>query len=291
MFQGSIVALVTPMLPTGEVDWSALEALIDWHIQSGTHGIVSVGTTGESVTLTTMEQARVIEVTVEHTNGRIPVIAGSGTNSTRHAIELTRNAKLAGATASLSVTPYYNKPPQDGLYRHYCEIAEAVDLPIVLYNVPSRTARDMTAETVIRLAEIERIVGIKEACGDPKRVLEIREGVPNDFLILSGEDAQTLEMLHYGAVGTISVTANVVPHVMSQFCEQYLTGNTAKAAELDEILQPLHQVLFIDTNPIPVKWALHNMGRIQGGVRLPLIELAPEHQAQVLEQLTKVKEL
>ena len=291
MFHGSIVALVTPMLADGAVDWQSLKSLIDWHAESGTHGIVVVGTTGESVTLSIAEQTKLIETAVQQADGRLPVIAGTGTNSTQRAIELTRNAQRAGADASLSVTPYYNKPPQEGLYRHYCEIAAAVDLPMLLYNVPSRTARDMTAETVAMLASIERIVGIKEASGDPQRVLEIRERVPHDFIVLSGEDGQTLDMLHYGAVGTISVTANVVPNMMSQFCEQYLSGNTERAKELDELLQPLHQVLFIDTNPIPVKWALQHLGRIQKGIRLPLITLSQPHQERVTEQLSRINVL
>ena len=262
MLKGSFVALVTPMTSSGEVDWDALERLVQWHLDSGTHGIVPVGTTGESATLTPPEHKRVIEVTVEHVNGQIPVIAGTGANAPAEAIELTEAAKKSGADACLSVTPYYNKPTQEGLYRHYCAIAEAVDIPMVLYNVPPRTACDMQPETVARLASIQQIIGIKEACGDAERVGAIRALVDDDFIVLSGEDAQTLRMMELGAGGTISVSANVVPELMSTFCDSYLNGDHAGAGELDQRLQPIHDILFVETSPTPTKWALQQMGRI-----------------------------
>ena len=288
MLKGSFVALVTPMTSSGEVDWDALEGLIQWHLDSGTHGIVPVGTTGESATLTPLEHKRVIEVTVEHVNGKIPVIAGTGANATAEAIELTEAAKKSGADACLSVTPYYNKPTQEGLYRHYCAIAEAVDIPMVLYNVPPRTACDMQPETIARLASIEQIVGIKEACGDAERVGAIRALVDDDFIVLSGEDAQTLRMMELGAVGTISVSANVVPELMSAFCNSYLNGDHAGAAELDQRLQPIHDVLFAETSPTPTKWALQQMGRIDEGIRLPLIPLSETHHDEVRQRLKTV---
>ena len=209
--RGSLVALVTPMTASGAIDWAALDGLVDWHLESGTHGIVPVGTTGESATLSHAEHKQVIKAVVRRVKGRVPVVAGTGANATAEAIEFTRAAQGDGADYCLSVTPYYNKPTQEGLYRHYCAIAEAVDLPMVLYNVPPRTACDMQAETVARLSAVDSIVGIKEACGDPSRVAEIKALVPDDFVLLSGEDAQTLTMAGYGAVGAISVTANVLP--------------------------------------------------------------------------------
>lgn len=291
LLKGSIVALVTPMAEDGVVDWKSLDALVDWHLEEGTHGIVPVGTTGESATLTVTEQAAVIAAVVNRVDGRVPVIAGTGANSTQQALALTHAGRAAGADACLIVTPYYNKPPQEGLFRHYSTIADQVDTPIVLYNVPSRTACDLLAPTVGRLAQHERIIGIKEACGTPERVLEIKERVDEKFVVLSGEDTQTLTMMQYGAVGTISVTANVVPNLMSKFCQSYLSGNSTEANELDQLLQPLHDVLFLQTNPIPAKWALHTMNRIPPGVRLPLVALAKEHHASVRNQLLKIKAL
>ena len=288
LLQGSIVALVTPMQENGAVDWKSLDGLVDWHLQQGTHGMVPVGTTGESATLSATEQTAVVAAVVRRVDGRIPVIAGTGANSTQHTIALTQAGREAGADACLIVTPYYNKPPQEGLYRHYCTIADQVDTPIVLYNVPSRTACDLLASTVARLAQHERIVGIKEACGTPERVREIKGLVDDGFLILSGEDSQTLTMMQLGAVGTISVTANVVPNLMSKFCQSYLSGDQDLAIELDTKLQPLHEVLFLQTNPIPAKWALHSMDRIPSGLRLPLVELAEEHHDTLRAQLIKV---
>lgn len=286
--KGSLVALVTPMKSSGEVDDSALDALIDWHLESRTHGVVPVGTTGESATLNVREHLHVIEHTLRRVDGRVPVVAGTGANATAEAIDLTRDAKVVGADACLLVTPYYNKPTQEGLYRHYCAIAESVDIPMVLYNVPPRTACDMSAETVARLAPVPQIIGIKEACGDADRVKEIRELVPDDFIILSGEDAQTMTMFGYGAVGTISVTANVLPGMMSKFCESYLCGDVGKAEELDAKLQPIHEILFCETSPIPTKWALNQMGRIPEGIRLPLVPLSESHHVEMCERLRTV---
>lgn len=288
MIRGSLVALVTPMLESGAIDWRALDGLVDWHLECGTHGIVPVGTTGESATLNVSEHLKVIEATVERVNGKVPVVAGTGANATAEAIELTRHGKSAGVDACLVVTPYYNKPTQEGLYRHYSTITDAVDIPIVLYNVPPRTACDMSADTVARLAPNENIIGIKEACGDAKRVKEIRQLVSDNFILLSGEDAQTLAMMRDGAVGTISVTANVAPELMAQFCEQFLAGNVEQAEAIDAKLQPIHEILFVETSPTPSKWALNIMGRIGSGIRLPLIELSNEHRQEVRDRLNEV---
>ena len=278
---GSIVALVTPMHTSGEVDWEALNGLLDWHVESGTNAIVPMGTTGESATLDVEEHLEVVRHTVAKVNKRVPVIAGTGANSTSEALTLTRGSAEAGADACLMVTPYYNKPTQEGLYQHYRTVAEAVPIPIVLYNVPPRTACDMAPDTVARLAEIDSIVGIKEACGDAARVAEIRARCPEDFIILSGEDAQTLDMMKLGARGCISVTANVVPAAMSAFCAAYLTGEVERAEAFDATLQPLHEVLFVEVSPQPVKWILAEMGRIGAGIRLPLLPLSGPHRAEV----------
>lgn len=281
MLKGSIVALVTPMKRDGAVDFEALEALIEWHIEQGTQGIVPMGTTGESATLDTPEHIVVIRRTIEVVAGRVPVIAGTGSNSTAESIHQTQEAERLGADASLLVTPYYNRPTQEGLYRHYQAIAEVTELPLVLYNVPPRTACDMKPETVARLAALDGIVGIKEACGDPERVGAIRELVPDDFIVLSGEDAQTLRMLELGAVGTISVTANVLPGRMSEFCKAFLAGDVERARQIDATLQPLHRFLFVESSPTPTKWALYEMGRIEPGIRLPLIELSEQHRPEL----------
>lgn len=281
MLSGSIVALVTPMKRDGAVDFEALEALIEWHIEQGTHGIVPMGTTGESATLDTPEHLVVIRRTIEVVAGRIPVIAGTGSNSTAESIHQTQEAERLGADACLLVTPYYNRPTQEGLFRHYQAIAEVTEVPLVLYNVPPRTACDMKADTVARLAVLDGIIGIKEACGDPERVGAIRELVPDDFIILSGEDAQTLRMLELGAVGTISVTANVLPQQMSEFCTAFLNGDVERARQLDAALQPLHRFLFVESSPTPTKWALYEMGRIEPGIRLPLIELSEQHRPEL----------
>ena len=288
MFRGSIVALVTPMTAANEVDWAALDALLAWHLDQGTHGIVPMGTTGESATLDTDEHLEVIKRTISVVAGQVPVIAGTGSNATAEAIHQTREAQAFGADGCLLVTPYYNRPSQEGLYQHYKAVAEATDGPLVLYNVPPRTACDMQAETVGRLAELPSIVGIKEACGDAERVADIRALVSDEFLVLSGEDAQTLRMLELGAVGTISVTANVLPAMMAQFCDAYLSGDVAAARALDERLQPIHEILFAEPSPTPTKWALFEMGRIDRGIRLPLLELTPPTQEELRARLTAV---
>lgn len=288
MYSGSIVAIVTPMANDGSVDFGALDALIDWHIASGTHGVVPVGTTGESATLDVGEHLQVIERVVKRVAGRIPVIAGTGANSTREAIELTHAAKGAGADACLLVTPYYNKPPQEGLYQHYKAVAEAVAIPQILYNVPGRTACDLLPATIARLAPIPNIIGIKEASNDVSRVSQIRAGCGEDFVILSGEDAKTLDMMKLGAVGTISVTANVVPALMSQFCAAALKQDYRAAEALDARLQPLHAMLFVETSPIPTKWALLDMGKIGAGIRLPLVGFSSPRQSAMHELLVQV---
>lgn len=282
MFSGSIVALVTPMHPDGAVDFDSLRRLVDWHIQEGTDGIVAVGTTGESATLDVDEHIEVIRRVVQYAAGRVPVLAGTGANSTSEAIELTRAGKAAGAKACLMVTPYYNKPPQEGLYRHYRKVAESVEVPIVLYNVPGRTGCDMLPATVKRLSEVPNIVGLKEAVGDPGRVRELLNiRLPKEFALLSGDDATACESILAGFRGDISVTANVAPRLMHEMCAAARKGERQRAAEIDAKLQPLHKHLFADPNPIPVKWALQQMKRIEGGIRLPLVPLDPTHHETV----------
>lgn len=288
MLKGSLVALITPMHDDGSIDWAALERLINWHIDAGTDGIVPVGTTGESATLAVDEHLEVIAKTVQVVDGRVPVVAGTGANATAEAIHLTHQAAGAGADACLSVVPYYNRPTQEGLFRHFSAIADSTDLPVVLYNVPPRTACDMLAETVGRLAAHERIIGIKEACGDAERVAALKAVVPEDFIILSGEDAQTLRMMELGAVGTISVTANVLPKLMAEFCAAFLDGDTDRARALDAQLQPIHQILFVEASPQPTKWALYEMGMVQRGIRLPLIELSERHRAELTQRLRAI---
>lgn len=274
MIQGSLVALVTPMTPDGAVDEAALAALVEWHIAEGTDGIVAVGTTGESATLDEDEHCRVIRQVAEMVAGRIPVIAGTGANSTSEAIALTRCAKVGGADACLLVTPYYNKPTQEGLYLHHKAVAEAVDVPQILYNVPGRTACDMLPETVARLAEVPGIVGIKEATGDLSRIARIRELCGADFAIYSGDDATGCEAMLMGGNGVISVTANVAPGAMHAMCVAAMAGNREEAQRIDATLAGLHKQLFIEANPIPVKWALAEMGKTGGGIRLPLTWLS-----------------
>ncbi|MBC2655392.1 4-hydroxy-tetrahydrodipicolinate synthase [Pseudomonas sp. MSSRFD41] len=274
MIAGSMVALVTPMDAQGNLDWDSLSKLVDFHLQEGTNAIVAVGTTGESATLDVDEHIEVIRRVVDQVAGRIPVIAGTGANSTREAIELTTNAKIAGADACLLVTPYYNKPTQEGLYQHFRTIAEAVDIPQILYNVPGRTACDMQAETVIRLSTVKNIIGIKEATGDLERAKAILAGVRSDFLVYSGDDATAVELILLGGKGNISVTANVAPKAMSQMCAAAMAGDAAKARSIHETLMPLNKTLFIESNPIPVKWALHEMGLMPDGIRLPLTWLS-----------------
>ncbi|MFS1288272.1 4-hydroxy-tetrahydrodipicolinate synthase [Pseudomonas piscis] len=274
MIAGSMVALVTPMDAQGNLDWDSLSKLVDFHLQEGTNAIVAVGTTGESATLDVDEHIEVIRRVVDQVAGRFPVIAGTGANSTREAIELTTNAKIAGADACLLVTPYYNKPTQEGLYQHFRTIAEAVDIPQILYNVPGRTACDMQAETVIRLSTVKNIIGIKEATGDLERAKAILSGVRSDFLVYSGDDATAVELILLGGKGNISVTANVAPKAMSQMCAAAMAGDAAKARAIHETLMPLNKTLFIESNPIPVKWALHEMGLMPDGIRLPLTWLS-----------------
>ncbi len=286
MLKGSLVALITPMTDAGAVDWAAFEQLIQWHLEAGTHGIVPVGTTGESSTLSVAEHLEVVQRTVAVVAGRVPVVAGTGANATAEAIHLTQQVASSGADACLVVTPYYNKPTQEGLYRHYEAIASSSSVPLVLYNVPPRTACDMLPETVARLAAIDNIIAIKEACGDPERVSAIKQLVADDFIVLSGEDGQTLRMMQLGAVGTISVTANVLPEKMASFCQAFLDGDLESANSLDAELQPVHEVLFIESNPQPTKWALHEMGKIGRGIRLPLIELSEQHRPELIARLT-----
>ncbi|WP_421864050.1 4-hydroxy-tetrahydrodipicolinate synthase [Motiliproteus sp.] len=285
MIKGSLVALVTPMETSGEVDWEGLDKLIDLHINSGTHGIVAVGTTGESATLDCDEHCKVIKHVVDRVAGRIAVIAGTGANATTEAIELTRAAKEAGADACLLVTPYYNKPTQEGLYQHFKAIAEAVDVDQILYNVPGRTACDMLPETVLRLAEIPNIIGIKEATGDLDRAKQLAEQLPADFALYSGDDATALELILLGGHGDISVTANVAPAAMAQMCELALNGEAEQARAINRRIDHLHRDLFVEANPIPVKWALHEMGLIQEGIRLPLTPLSEKYRGFIRESL------
>jgi 4-hydroxy-tetrahydrodipicolinate synthase len=279
MLSGSLVAIVTPMLADGALDLPRLKALIEWHIAEGTDGIVIVGTTGESPTVDVAEHCRLIESAVEFAGGRIPVIAGTGGNSTREAIELTRFASNAGASYSLSVVPYYNKPTQEGLYRHFKAIAESADIPVILYNVPSRTVADLQNDTVIRLAALPNIVGIKEATSSVERVTDLMKRVRKGFLVYSGDDSTALSYVLLGAHGVISVTANVAPRLMHEMCVAARSGRAADAIAINNRLLGLHRNLFLESNPIPVKWALGRMGRIAEGIRLPLTPFtAPHHE-------------
>lgn len=288
MIKGSLVALVTPMDADGAIQWDALDRLVDWHIAEGTDGIVAVGTTGESATLDLDEHIAVIKRVVDRACGRIPVIAGTGANSTAEAIELTEKSAAIGADAALIVTLYYNKPPQEGLFRHYKAIAEAVDLPIIAYNVPGRTGVDMLPATVARLAQVPNIVGVKEAKGDMARVRELLAlGLDPTFALYSGDDATARESILLGFHGDISVTANVAPEAMHQMCAAALAGDSARAAELDAPLQALHRDLFVEPNPLPVKWALARMGRIGEGLRLPLVPLATSCESTVTAALAE----
>ncbi len=285
MFGGSMVALVTPMHEDGRVDYASLEGLVDMHIREGTDAIVAVGTTGESATLGFEMHGEFIHWVVRLVDGRIPVIAGTGANATDEALRLTRMAKGSGADACLLVTPYYNKPTQEGLYRHFKKIAEAVDIPQILYNVPGRTACDMLPETVQRLASVENIVGLKEAQGTLERARELVERVGDKIDVFSGEDGSAMESLLTGFKGVISVTANVAPRLMHDMCRAALAGEEAQARELDARLQPLHQALFLESNPIPAKWALYDRGLIQDGIRLPLTPMHPRYHDTVLEAM------
>lgn len=274
MIAGSMVALVTPMNAEGGLDWQALDKLVEFHLQEGTDAIVAVGTSGESATLDVQEHVEVIRRVVDKVNGRIPVIAGTGANCTREAIALTQNAKKVGADACLLVTPYYNKPTQEGLYQHFKKVAETVDIPQILYNVPGRTVCDMLPETVGRLSRIDNIFGIKEATGDIERGRQVIAACPEDFLVYSGDDATAYELMLIGGKGNISVTANVAPRLMKELCDLAMAGKAAEAKELNDRLMPLHDKLFIEANPIPVKWALQQMNLIDNGIRLPLTWLS-----------------
>lgn len=289
---GSIPALVTPMFEDGSVDWNGLKQLVEWHIEQGTHGIVAMGTTGEASTLSMEEHIRVIAEVVQIANKRIPVIAGTGANSTVEAVELTQEAQKIGADAALLVTPYYNKPTQEGLYQHYKKIAESVDIPQILYNVPGRTGVDMQNSTVIRLSHLDNIVGIKDATGDVHRGMQLMHGLnPAQMVVFSGDDATAWELILAGARGNISVTANVAPRVMSLMCEAALADNKAEAHRLNTQVAQLHDILFCESNPIPVKWALHEMGKIGTGIRLPLTPLAEQFRTPLREALKAAMQL
>jgi len=291
MFQGSIVALVTPMREDGSLDEECLQRLVEWHIEQGTDGIVAVGTTGECPTLDEDEHCWVIAKVVEFAAGRIPVIAGTGSNSTTEAINLTLRAKEVGADACLLVSPYYNKPTQEGLYLHHKLIAETVDIPQILYNVPGRTVCDLLPETAARLSKIQNIVGIKEATGDLGRVSQIKRLCGDDFAIYSGDDATARELILLGGHGVISVTANVVPTLMHEMCVAALNNKEAEAEQLDAKMAALHSDLFLEANPIPVKWAMAKLGRIPKGIRLPLTWLSEEHHEPVRQAMLKADAL
>jgi len=283
-----MVAIATPMQEDGSVDFNALDRLVDFHLENQTDVIIPAGTTGESATLDHEEHCQVIKRVVDRVNGRVPVIGGTGANSTWEAISLTRCAAEAGVDACLLVTPYYNKPTQEGLYQHYKKIAEEVDIPQILYNVPSRTACDMLPATVARLAELKNIVGVKEASGDMSRAIEIQKFCGPDFMVVSGEDGQAMESILAGGHGVISVTANVAPRLMHEMCAAALAGDREKAQALNEQLEDLHRDLFIESNPIPTKWALHEMGLIPAGIRLPLTPLDEQYHSVLRATLSKV---
>jgi 4-hydroxy-tetrahydrodipicolinate synthase len=287
MFRGSLVALVTPMTESGEIDHVAFGRLLDWHDRQGTDGIVVCGTTGESATVSATETAELLQIAVQRIGGRIPVIAGTGSNSTAEAVERTRAASELGVDAVLVVTPYYNRPPQEGLYRHFSLVADAASVPLILYNVPSRTACDLLPETVERLATHPQIIGIKEATGIVGRGAEILARCGDDFLLLSGDDATCRELILGGAQGVISVTANVAPRLMREMVGAALADDQVLAGELDDRLAGLHRELFVEANPIPAKWALKRLGLIAAGIRLPLTWLAEPHHGKVLEAMRR----
>jgi 4-hydroxy-tetrahydrodipicolinate synthase len=274
MITGSLVAIVSPMHEDGALDLDALRRLVDWHVAEGTQAIVVVGTTGESPTVDPQEHIELVRTAVQAARGRIPVVAGTGGNSTREAIDLTTHARKVGADATLQVVPYYNKPTQEGLYRHFVAVAEAVDLPMILYNVPGRTVADLGVDTTLRLAQVPGIVGLKDATGDLARAAQLLCRLPANFALYSGNDDSALALMLLGGRGVISVTANVAPRLMRQMCDAALSGELPKARELNARLMPLHTRLFIEPNPIPVKWVLQRMGKIAGGIRLPLVPLS-----------------
>ena len=287
MFKGSLVAIVTPMHEDGSLDLKSFRSLIDFHIEQGTDGIVVVGTTGESPTVDFKEHHLLISTAVEHAAGRIPIIAGTGANSTKEAIDLSTYAKDAGANASLSVVPYYNKPTQEGLFQHYKNIAEAVDIPQILYNVPGRTVADINNDTVLRLSQIPSIIGIKDATGDMGRGFDLLSRVPQDFAVYSGDDASSLALLLQGGHGTISVTANVAPKLMHEMCAAVFVGDLTIARNINAKLLRLHCDLFIEANPIPVKWAVAQLGLIETGLRLPLTQLSNQYHKLVKDAMRK----
>jgi len=282
---GSMVALITPMYENGDVDFDALEKLVNFHIEAGTRAIVSVGTTGESATLNHDEHIEVMKKTIEYSNGRIPIVAGTGANSTSEAIELTQAAKDINADACLLVTPYYNKPTQEGLYQHYKKIAESVEIDQILYNVPGRTGVDMSVDTVARLANITNIIGVKDATGDLNVAKSLIEKCPEGFILLSGDDGTAIDFILMGGHGGISVTANVVPEILSNSYDLAIRGNANKAKEIDIEISNLHSHLFIESNPIPVKWAMHKLGYCEKGIRLPLTILSPDSQKIIEKDL------
>lgn len=282
---GSFVALVTPFGEDGQIDEASLRRLVDWHAESGTSGIVPCGTTGESATLSHQEHELVIRIVIEQAAGRLGVLAGTGSNATWEAVEMTQAAERLGATATLQITPYYNKPTQEGLFRHFKTIAEATALPVVLYNVPSRTAVNLLPETVARLREFKNIIGIKEACGDLEQIGRIRELCGDEFVILSGEDAQNDDIMALGGHGAISVTANIVPQQLAAFCDLMLSGREEEGRKRHKELMPLHRVMFLETNPIPVKAALAMMGRCREDLRLPLSPLSEVNRVQLKKTL------
>jgi 4-hydroxy-tetrahydrodipicolinate synthase len=282
MIKGSLVAVVTPMHEDGTLDLDAYRRLIDWHIAEGTNAIVSVGTTGESPTVTPEEHGELLRVAVETAKRRVPVIAGTGGNSTSEAIELTEHARKVGADATLQVVPYYNKPTQEGMYRHFRTIAERVDLPMILYNVPGRTVADLGTETTLRLAQVPGIVGLKDATSDMGRAAEVLKKAPPTFALYSGNDDTALALMLLGGHGVISVTANIAPRLMSEMCRAALSGDFLAARAINDRLLPVHFKLFVEPNPIPVKWALAKMGHIENGIRLPLVPLSLANEPVVL---------
>ncbi len=288
MFKGSMVALVTPF-KNGKIDEKALKALVEFHIKNGTSALVPCGTTGESATLSYPEHDKVIELTIECAKGRVPVIAGTGSNSTEEAIMLTRHAKKAGADASLQVSPYYNRPTQKGLYLHFKAIAESVDMPIILYNIASRTGVNIEPETFSKLAEIKNIIGVKEASGSLEQMARIKKACPEDFILLSGDDALTLPVMAIGGVGVISVVANIIPGDVSDMCASFEKGNIKKAEELHYKMLPLVKAMFIETNPTPVKTAMAIMKMCEEEMRLPLCEMAPENRDKLTAALKAYK--
>ena len=281
MITGSLVALVTPMLEDGSIDFNAYRALIDWHVEQGTDAIVAVGTSGESPTVSVDEHCELMKVAVEHAAGRIPVIAGAGGNSTHEAIKLTRYAHSIGADATLQVVPYYNKPTQEGLYQHFKAIAESSDCPVVLYNVPGRTVADLANETIVRLAQVDNIIGVKDATGDIGRGIQLLQQVPKDFAVYSGDDSTAAALILMGAHGNISVTANIAPKIMHDLCVAALNQDVVEVRRLNAVLCDLNKLLFIEANPIPVKWALAEMGKIGLGIRSPLTALSEGNQAVI----------